>query len=374
MTKSLPFYSASDEADLLLLSQRLKTAYASASKMLPATDEGDTDDDDSVTWSPETFTLAPSPDLIGIDPAVYRQLEAAIKAGKRHIMLYGPPGTGKTELARYVAASLHHKWRMITGSSDWTSQDIIGGYQPIGEGKIGFQTGILLREFDRPLIIDELNRCDIDKVIGPLFTVLSGQSSTLPYRVDVSDEKSEQYVILPQPKPERESYEFAPTDAWRIIATINTIDKASLYQMSYALSRRFAWIYVGVPQDLSGFAKDFLAGRGISPSFEAQSPSVIPAVWAEINKVREIGAAPIIDAIKTALIVEPTLDFFSSVTTDSQRVAYLDGLNMFVLPMLDGVEWTKAEQLGTSLCVALGINEGSDLAKSLFLRLRELSI
>ena len=24
---------------------------------------------------------------------------------------------------------------MITGSADWTSQDVIGGYQPVGEGE-----------------------------------------------------------------------------------------------------------------------------------------------------------------------------------------------------------------------------------------------
>ena len=72
------------------------------------------------------------------------------------------------------------KWTLVTGSSDWSSQDIIGGYQPIGGGSVAFIPGVLLRRFDRPLIIDELNRCDIDKVIGPLFTVLSGSKPPCP--------------------------------------------------------------------------------------------------------------------------------------------------------------------------------------------------
>ena len=59
-------------------------------------------------------------DLLGIDPAVYRQINAALASGKRHIMLYGPPGTGKTTLARHVATVLTGgKWTLVTGSSDW---------------------------------------------------------------------------------------------------------------------------------------------------------------------------------------------------------------------------------------------------------------
>ena len=132
----------------------------------------------------------------GVDPSVYRQINAALASGKRHIMLYGPPGTGKTTLARWIAATLTGgQWTLITGSSDWSSQDIIGGYQPVGGGSVAFIPGVLLRNFDRPLIIDELNRCDIDKVIGPLFTVLSGQQTTLPYRLNIEKADSLQYVI-----------------------------------------------------------------------------------------------------------------------------------------------------------------------------------
>src|SRR6185437_3182522 len=145
-------------------------------------------------------------------------------------------------------------------------------YQPVGDGKIAFIPGILLRDFDRPLIIDELNRCDIDKVIGPLFTVLAGHATTLPYRVDVTSPTSPQYVILPQPKPEAGAHEFAPTTAWRIIATINSIDKASLYQMGYALTRRFGWIYVDAPNDLDAFLVEFLRRNGLLRGDPTENP------------------------------------------------------------------------------------------------------
>jgi len=193
----------------------------------------------------EPIKITPPDYLLGIDPGVYRQIEAALNSGKQHILFYGPPGTGKTTLARWLAGFLNGPaWTLITGSADWSSQDIVGGYQPLPGGEIQFFPGILLQKFDRPLVIDELNRCDIDKVIGPLFTVLSGQATTLPYRVDFSNPDSPQYTIFPFFKEKTAKHEFCPGPAWRLIATINSIDKASLYQMSYALSRRFGWIFV----------------------------------------------------------------------------------------------------------------------------------
>src|SRR5262249_26682451 len=156
-----------------------------------------------------------------------------------HLMFYGPPGTGKTTLAQLVARALSPEWRLVTGSSDWTSQDIIGGYQPVGGGEIRFFPGVLLEHFDKPLVIDELNRCGIAKVLGPLFPVLSGQSSVLPYLSDTTNQDSPRYSILAEPEEAPQPHEFSPGPKWRLLATINSLDKASLYQMSYALTRRF---------------------------------------------------------------------------------------------------------------------------------------
>ena len=289
------------------------------------------------------------PELFGIDPTVYRQINASLRAGKKHIMLYGPPGTGKTTIARWVASNLRKEgWTMITGSADWSSQDVIGGYQPIGNGKIKFFPGPLLRDFDRPLIIDELNRCDIDKVIGPLFSVLSGQSTTLPYRIDASDPDSEQIVILAEPDTDtKPGVEYAPGRSWHLIATINTIDKAALYQMSYALSRRFGWIYVDVPSDTRKFMIDFCLSQGIIEQKPPKNaPCPLAEFWAAINEneVHAIGPAPIIDAIKAIQTMEREPDFFDKPSGD-MRKALLDAVDMALLPMLDGIDVQSADRL-----------------------------
>lgn len=305
---------------------------------------------------PATLEVPVNPDLLGIDASVYRQINAMLRSGKQHIMLYGPPGTGKTTLARWIASSLPGgQWTLVTGSSDWSSQDIIGGYQPIGGGDVDFLPGILLRAFDRPLIIDELNRCDIDKVIGPLFTVLSGQQTTLPYRTDLSDKDSPPYTILPKPKVGVSAHEFAPGPAWRLIATINSIDKASLYQMSYALSRRFGWVYVDAPTNLAKFIAEYIAKTDpAAPGPAAGDACPLADVWGAINAARVIGPAPIVDAIEAIRILAPGRSFFGP-PGEEMRSAAVDALDMVLLPMLDGIIQQDAHNVADATAAAFGL-------------------
>ncbi|MDR6144343.1 MoxR-like ATPase [Sphingomonas sp. SORGH_AS870] len=375
MTERIPLYDTSQPDDLERLGRDLERAYDIAARAIPAPvaagDDEDEDFEGEVTAAAD-IAIPDFNDLIGIDPSVRRQIEAALRAGKRHLMLYGPPGTGKTEIARRLGGLLARRWKLITGSADWSSQDIIGGYQPIGDGKIGFVPGVLLQNFDRPLIIDELNRCDIDKVIGPLFTVLSGQASTLPYRAEVADLESEQFVILPHPKPGAPPHEYAPGPAWRLIATINSIDKASLYQMSYALARRFGWIYVDAPQDLDGFVVEFARRNAmllIDPP--AETPTPLGALWRAVNDVRVVGPAPIIDLMRTAAILSPGIDF-TVAPTPAERTSYLDGIDLYLIPMLDGILSHEANAIAEAATVALGL--AAEEAATLKRRLAALAI
>lgn len=345
MTKQIPTYSALDSADVAKLESAIDDAIRAAeSKEIETTHD---------------LEIPAALDLIGIGDSVYRQIRAALKSGKRHLMFYGPPGTGKTSLAEHVAGVLSEDYKLVTGSADWTSQDLIGGYQPTGTGGIRFVPGVLLANFDKPLIIDELNRCDIDKVIGPLFTVLSGQPTTLPYLVDPTNPTSDRYVILPAYKAAAKPHEFSPTPNWRLIATINTIDKASLYQLSYALTRRFAWIFLDKPEDTNRFVRDYCTARTA-----VQAPPAIPhtiplaRIWDVVNQVRPIGPAPIIDIIMMCAAEMPDFDFFRA-PDDKMRGLYLDGFFAFLLPMLDGILRDDANGIAEGVCTSLSITDAT---------------
>ena len=347
MATSVTVYSAINDEDVRRAVDRAKDAVAAynvaSAPEIP---------------QPARFELPPNKSLIGLDPSVYRQIEDAVNADKRHIMLYGPPGTGKTELARYIALRLGTKpYVLVTGSADWSSQDLIGGYQPLGEGKIGFVPGIMLKNFDRPFIIDEMNRCDIDKVLGPLFTVLSRGSTTLPYRINVADQDSAQYQILGMYQADADATIFSPEPEWRIIATINTVDKSSLYQMSYALSRRFAWIFIDAPADLEGFIRAYVAMLGEDMTTD-ESPCALAQVWHAVNTVRRLGAAPFIDVIQHALASDEAFDFGVAPSAE-MAVTYLDAFRVHVMPMLDGTLKDELQSVADTVVSVLGVT-GTD--------------
>ena len=237
-----------------------------------------------------------------------------------------------------------------------------------------FVPGVLLQNFDRPLIIDELNRCDIDKVIGPLFTILSDQPTTLPYRVDVADTQSPFYRILPRPHSSHAAHEFAPKRGWRLIATINTSDKAALYQLSFALSRRFAWIYVDIPRDLRSFIAEFTKMAKLVPDDSEPGEAVpLAQIWTLINRVRTIGAAPVIDMAKTLRAMDETLDLFV-VPTREQGVLYLEVLSMYVASLLDGSSRSDLDVFCDGVFEILQIEKASDEATTFRSRLLSMAL
>lgn len=202
-----------------------------------------------------SLTSAPDlGDLKGLDDA-FRKVVSALAAGK-HVLLMGAPGVGKTELAEAVCRQIQTPYNVVTATSDWTSIQTIGGYMPIpnddsGQDPLDFVPGVFTDAMSKNewLIVDEMNRADIDKAFGEMFTLLGGKrkSISLPYRKR-QDDGSYRRIVLGTPTSgasDTHVYRLEPT--WRLIGTMNTFDKASLYQLSYAFSRRVAVIDLAIP-------------------------------------------------------------------------------------------------------------------------------
>lgn len=203
--------------------------------------------------SVEAVRAAAEARKLRIDESVYLSVVAAIRSGK-HIVLTGPPGTAKTTLALAVAEAgqrlgLCEDFVLTTATADWTTYETIGGLRPTSEGTLEFRDGHLLDAVRKQhwLIIDELNRSNFDRAFGQLFTVLSGQPVVLPYE---DPEELRPIALVPEGEATLEKYtNIEIPESWQLIATMNVFDKSLLFEMSYALMRRFAFIEVPAPDD-----------------------------------------------------------------------------------------------------------------------------
>lgn len=262
------------------------------------------------------------------EPSVCDHLTAALEVGS-HVILTGPPGTGKTTLA-YLAAELGRQavrctgYHPVTATSSWDTDVTIGRYDSTAEGRV-FVPGVFLEaiEAGQWLIVDELNRSDFDRAFGQLFTVLAGQSVTLPFQRH-GGEAPLSLVPFGADAPIGTEVIAIP-HTWRMLATMNQVDKDLLHRLSYALMRRFAFIEVeSPPADVFLQLLDRPGGEVVLPLLQ-------------VRTLHDLGPAVFLDAARYA--DRRQLDGASS-----SRIRF-EALCSYILPQLEGCTDQAAKQL-----------------------------
>ena len=312
---------------------------------------------------------------------------------KGNIILQGPPGTGKTTLAKIICEVFNVDYDEATAISDWTTYDTIGGLQPDFDGKNEILTGkngcivesilhccntVVKNEHYSGekqaswLILDELNRCEIDKVFGELFTVFGSDSLSAQRSIRLWYEKDENKKRIYIP------------NRYRIIGAMNNIDKNFVYDISQGLSRRFTFIeilppeeeyfneevknakiqsqkrvsekisaYGGVNVDDSYYAK--VNGNAAFVSAESDLKELIRHIRYEKEDDASflglpIGTAQIIDAYETAFITFVMGEHNIDEMRKDGFVAVFDSvIASRIIPQMDGFDYMKLNSFYTAI-------------------------
>lgn len=174
------------------------------------------------------------------------------------------------------------------------------------------------------LLIDEINRAEIDRAFGPLFTALSGLSGG-QYTLD--------YTSPP--------VQLALPSRFRIIATLNDYDTRFVNTMSGALRRRFAQVAVDPPVNSEG---------GLIPEGE------LAVAWTQAVAILEARFEPIA-AGEAADFVVPHLPQVAALFGGLRALDDLKGIPVGTAQIVDTLAYLLVSQ---TLSTAPPVSDGEE--------------
>lgn len=209
----------------------------------PGTDSTDPND-------PRSARLRPEHPLERVAQKTGRSLElvqAFVRAIERkgQAVLYGPPGTGKSflarELARHLVAGSDGITRQLVLHASTSYEDFVQGYRPVmkADGTVQwplvrgrvvlFAEEAARRDGRCVLVLDEMQRADVPRVLGELVHLLEYRGEPIPLGA------GEMPFLLPHNV--------------RVIGTLSTSDPHAA-AADQVLRRRFAFLRVTADLDV----------------------------------------------------------------------------------------------------------------------------
>ena len=190
------------------------------------------------------------------DASFLEEIESLLEE-KRQVIFQGPPGTGKTFVARALAKHLagsEDRVTLVQFHPSYSYEDFVNGYRPslLENGQPGFKLrpGPLKRIAEKAekdsgsryfLVIDEINRGNLGKIMGELYFLLEYRDENI--RLQYSD-KNDEWFKLP--------------DNLYIIGTMNTADR-SIALVDLALRRRFSFVdFTTAEEPIKGLLRRWL--------------------------------------------------------------------------------------------------------------------